>query len=182
MITGINHITLAVTDLDRSVHFYGNLLGLPLAARWEGGAYFTAGDIWVALIQDASAREAIRPDYSHLAFSCGSDDFSDLKARLISYGSHKWSENESEGESFYFLDPDGHKLEIHVGDLRSRLRAFTARTGPASHPMPDVILRPRGWGKIHPARPQTPRGNGPAGIPAPGGDGEGRRPWPQDPG
>lgn len=30
-------------------------------------------------------------------------------------------DNKSEGQSFYFLGPDGHKLELHVGDLVSRL-------------------------------------------------------------
>ncbi|HBP6801995.1 LysR family transcriptional regulator [Pseudomonas aeruginosa] len=34
-----------------------------------------------------------------------------------------WKQNRSEGDSFYFLDPDGHRLEAHVGDLRSRLAA-----------------------------------------------------------
>lgn len=32
-----------------------------------------------------------------------------------------WKDNKSEGQSFYFLDQDGHKLKLHVGDLSSRL-------------------------------------------------------------
>ena len=30
--------------------------------------------------------------------------------------------NSSEGESFYFLDPDEHRLELHAGNLVSRLK------------------------------------------------------------
>jgi hypothetical protein len=33
----------------------------------------------------------------------------------------EWKSNRSEGDSFYFLDPDGHQLEAHVGSLESRL-------------------------------------------------------------
>ena len=65
--------------------------------------------------------DSINFDYSHIAFSCNSSEFEALKSKLIEYGCYEWSKNESEGESFYFLDPDGNKLEIHVGDLQSRL-------------------------------------------------------------
>jgi hypothetical protein len=39
----------------------------------------------------------------------------------------EWRDNRSEGASFYFFDPDGYKLEAHVGDLASRLEACRER-------------------------------------------------------
>jgi hypothetical protein len=34
-----------------------------------------------------------------------------------------FKENPSESEYFYFLDPDGHQLELHVGDWRTKIVA-----------------------------------------------------------
>ncbi len=123
MFTGLNHLTLAVTDLDRSLFFYVDLLGLKAEVRWARGAYLSRGELWLCLSQgDVDARA----DASHVAFGVEAADFEPFRRRLLAAGVESWRRNRSEGHSFYFLDPDGHHLEIHVGNLESRL-AFLKR-------------------------------------------------------
>lgn len=122
MLTGLNHLTLSVADLDRSVRFYTALLGARPRARWATGAYLELGALWLCLSwQEERAAIPTAGDYTHYAFSIGAADFAQLCARLEAAEVLSWQDNRSEGESFYFLDPDGHRLEIHVGDLASRL-------------------------------------------------------------
>lgn len=94
MIKGINHITLAVKDVEKSFVFYKDILGLKPIAKWKNGAYLTAADIWFALNQDTKVSEAKRSDYSHIAFTCDRSEFYDLKAKLYNYGCLEWSKNE----------------------------------------------------------------------------------------
>lgn len=132
MLNSLNHLTLAVSELDRSVDFYHQLLGLQLHARWDNGAYLTCGDLWLCLSLDAQ-RQYISPlqsDYTHYAFSIDAQDFSVFAARLAQAGVVSWKENRSEGESYYLLDPDGHKLEAHVGSLAQRLAACREKPYP----------------------------------------------------
>ena len=122
-ITGLNHITLAVSDLDRAVTFYRDVLGCDLRARWREGAYLEAGSLWLCLSHDVQAHPSPRPDYTHVAFAVPVENYAALRARLLA-ACPIWKDNASEGASTYFLDPDGHQLEIHVGTLESRLRYY----------------------------------------------------------
>ncbi len=119
MLTGLNHITLAVKDLGISLGFYTSI-GFKLRARWNKGAYLEVGDTWVCLTLDPSTTP--RDDYTHLAFSTTLKGMRQLE-EVISAES-RWHENKSEGASLYFTDPNGHKLEAHVGDLGSRLASL----------------------------------------------------------
>ncbi len=125
-VTGLNHITLATSDLARAVGFYRDILGAKLRASWENGAYLELGNIWLCLAE-TTAPIAPRTEYSHVAFSCDPVDFTDLSARISAHAD-LWQDNQSEGASLYFLDPDGHQLELHLGDLERRLAYY--RTHP----------------------------------------------------
>ncbi|NWD56459.1 fosfomycin resistance glutathione transferase [Pseudomonas veronii] len=127
MLTGLNHLTLAVTDLLRSVGFYHDLLQLRLDATWDNGAYLSLPGLWLCLCLDPLRPSVPAAEYTHFAFTVGASDFAALVQRLRAAGVAEWRDNRSEGASFYFLDPDGHKLEAHVGDLASRLQACRAK-------------------------------------------------------
>ena len=120
MINGLNHITLAVNHLDQSFEFYTSILGFKPHAKWESGAYLSCGDIWLCLSLDHVSE---RSDYSHIAFSIDKNSFKKFKTTLESHPIEQWKINTSEGDSFYFLDPDGHKLEVHCGTLHTRLES-----------------------------------------------------------
>jgi catechol 2,3-dioxygenase-like lactoylglutathione lyase family enzyme len=122
MVNAINHVTLQ--DLDRSFSFYTNDLGLHPVARWYKSAYLLAGSDWICLNLDPAARSVPLPEYTHLAFTIPAEEFSDAVIRLQEAGVTSWQKNRSHGDSFYFLDPDGHKLEIHTSDLNARMESL----------------------------------------------------------
>jgi len=135
MITGVNHITPAVRDLDRSYRFYVETLGSRPLARWSKGAYLLLGDLWLCLTLDERTRSSPLPEYSHIAFNVPAARFEDAAASIRASGAAVWQDNRSEGVSLYFLDPDGHKLEIHAGDWRTRLAGMKKEAVGGEHPI-----------------------------------------------
>lgn len=138
MVSGINHITLAVRELESSFRFYADVLGLRPVATWYKGAYLEAGADWICLTLDPGTRSGSLPEYTHVAFTVPAEDFLTAVERLRAADVVCWQENHSEGESFYFLDPNGHKLELHVGALASRLESLE------KNPPRDLRIFPRG--------------------------------------
>src|SRR5687768_9480976 len=111
MITGLNHLTVAVSQLERSIAFYSELLGFKIRMRRPSSAYLESGTLWLALVVDATIRPEQFCDYSHVAFSIAPSEFDLLVTRLQEAGVPKWQDSER-ADSFYFLDPDGRKLEL----------------------------------------------------------------------
>lgn len=126
MITGLNHVTLAITDLEKSIDFYVNILGGKLRVRWKKGAYLEFGSLWLALNLDKVMTRDEGNFVNHIAFSVDKEDFKEFKKTLIENDINEYQENKSEGNSYYFKDPSGNNLEIHVGNLDNRLEWIRA--------------------------------------------------------
>lgn len=120
-LNGLNHITLAVGNLDRSFGFYVDTLEFKPRAKWSQGAYLSLNGFWLCLSVDEVSPSA---DYTHIAFSVDQNALKLCSENLAQAGAHIWKNNNSEGDSIYFLDPDGHKLELHCGDLATRLASL----------------------------------------------------------
>jgi len=116
MILGVNHITLSVKNIEESFAFYTQVLGLRPMAKWAEGVYLLAGDIRITLVLDKHSREAIFPEYTHIAFTVSTPYFEALSKRIKFSGAKILQNNWSEGTSLYFMDPNGYKLEVHASD------------------------------------------------------------------
>jgi catechol 2,3-dioxygenase-like lactoylglutathione lyase family enzyme len=124
MLRGLNHITIAVNDLERSFNFYVHLLGMTPHVRWDKGAYLSLGDVWFCLSCDQAKPSQ---DYCHIALDIAENNFNSFAEKLRAAKVIEWKQNTSEGHSLYFLDPDGHKLEMHSGNLQTRLESLKAK-------------------------------------------------------
>ena len=124
MVHGINHITLSVRSLSESFTFYKEVLGFKPLMRKPRSVYFLAGDLWFCIEEDHAVRTSELPEYTHFAFSADQESFKLIRQRILDANVKIFKSNQSEGDSIYFVDPNGHKLEIHVGDWKSRLTAY----------------------------------------------------------
>jgi catechol 2,3-dioxygenase-like lactoylglutathione lyase family enzyme len=116
----IEHVNITVSDLDRSVAFYSDLLGLHV--RWKGdigdglqGAHVGDDHQYLALFEAAEPGRApndySRPGVNHVGFLV--EDLDATRRRVEELGARVHHEADYEpGRRIYVLDPDGNEIEL----------------------------------------------------------------------
>jgi catechol 2,3-dioxygenase-like lactoylglutathione lyase family enzyme len=113
----IHYFRIPVTDLEGSVDWYSNVLGLQLRAQTESRAVFAVGEgpLLVIVKADADSRGHFliegSPEFS-VGFTCS--DIHNFREYLIEQGSPVELMQEEDGHYyFHFYDPSGNKLQAH---------------------------------------------------------------------
>ena len=124
-VEGIDHVALAVTDIERTARWYIEVLGFEHLHKgmWGGVPLFIGkGTTALALFP---ARNDARPASSkadhigmlHLAFRASREEFDAAQRELKARGIQFTFQDHEISESIYFDDPDGNQLEITTYDL-----------------------------------------------------------------
>jgi catechol 2,3-dioxygenase-like lactoylglutathione lyase family enzyme len=126
---GIDHVAIAVRDIERSAQWYIDVLGFQrrYEEMWDGVPTFIGkGNTAIALFpaRDNDSKSAARTGGDirmlHLAFRAGRENFFAAQKELNRRGIKFEFQDHEISHSIYFSDPDGHQLEITTYELEKR--------------------------------------------------------------
>jgi catechol 2,3-dioxygenase-like lactoylglutathione lyase family enzyme len=108
-VLGIHEIAFEVRDLQRSIAFYRDILGLPLYSRGPQQAWFCIGTQRLALFTRDRAGSG-----QHFALLIPAEKADQARDALIAHGFPEETMQQDEGFSVYVRDPDGNKIELYA--------------------------------------------------------------------
>lgn len=119
MITKAEHIGIMVTDLDRSISFYQDILGLELVERRNNNgveiAFFRVGDVEIELVAGSKAAYEVTDGVvNHLAFTVTDLDaaMQTLREKEVKLDTPQPVPIWDGMRVAFFRGPDGEKLEL----------------------------------------------------------------------
>ena len=125
---GIDHVALAVTDVERSAAWLTDVLGFErrFEGMWGGVPVFVGkGTTAIALFPRRESHDSVAAeqrnqndiDMLHLAFRTDRKSFLAAQEDLKNRGVHFDFQNHEISHSIYFRSPDGHRFEITTYEL-----------------------------------------------------------------
>lgn len=119
-ISALDHVVLIVSDVERSVRWYRETLGLPFENldEWRAGTRpFASLRVNATTIIDLIAGESDGANVDHLALVTdrhGFERFVEEHAELIEMGPSDLSGARGQGDGVYLRDIDGHRIELRT--------------------------------------------------------------------
>jgi catechol 2,3-dioxygenase-like lactoylglutathione lyase family enzyme len=125
---GIDHVAVGVRDIERSAKWYIEVLGFERLhdGMWNGVPTFIGkGNTGLALFpasQNAKSTPSTDRDIRilHVAFRTDHNNFLAAQEELKRRGIPFEFQDHEISHSIYFMDPDGHQLEITTYELEGR--------------------------------------------------------------
>ena len=136
MIAGLSHACFVVADLERSLAFYRDRLGMPVAFEFrspEGkltGVYLHVGArTFVELFQGKPEPTPQNASYKHICLEV--DDIESTVAELTKRGVKVTDKKLGSYNSWqaWLTDPDGNRLELHAFTPKSKQVEALKRLG-----------------------------------------------------
>lgn len=123
---GIDHVALAVSDVQRAAQWYIDVLGFEYRYKdaWDGVPTFIGkGTTAIALFAPRSSARSTSTSQTpirmlHLAFRADRKNFLAAQTELKRRGINFEFQDHEISHSIYFRDPDGHELEITTYEMR----------------------------------------------------------------
>jgi len=110
VVTGIDHVVLHVSDLDRARRFYTDVLGFEVAHEFAGHSFLSCGTQMVALFERRGELHS-GDEMNHLALRLATGEYEDVKAALESEGIEVTG-RPGDDRCIYFYDPDRHRIQL----------------------------------------------------------------------
>lgn len=122
-IKALGHVVLKVRNLEHSISFYRDILGMKEVARYQGAmVFFSFGsnhhDLGLLQLgEQATLPSPCNLGLYHVAFKVGDslDELRECKAHLEKHGVHiNGMSDHAVSQSLYLADPDGNEIELYV--------------------------------------------------------------------